>query len=328
MHFLFGPIAGATLVLAGVFAHGDARAQAQDFPNKPVRLIVPYTSGGGTDAIARPLAQRLSEKWGQPVVIENKPGAGTAIGAEMVARAPADGYTLLISDATTYAINPHVYRKLAYDPLKDFAPVAIVCRYTPVVVVHPQVPAKTFGEFVAWIKSQPGKQSYGSFGNGTYAHVAIEGLKRETGMDMVHVPYRGGAPVVTDLLAGQIAFTMATITNFLQHHNAGKLRILAAATEKRPALMPDLPTINETVPGYSVNVFVAVAAPAGTPSAITKKISDDIAAIIADPDYREKFLNKQFFEPVGSTREEFATVLQRDNERWRDIVQRVGVKIE
>jgi len=315
-------------ILSGVMAVAGELSASEQFPTKPVRIIVPYTSGGGTDAIARPLAQQLSEKWGQPVVIENRPGAGTAIGAETVARAAPDGYTLLISDATTYAINPHVYKKLAYDPLKDFSPVAIVCRYTPVVAVHPDVPAKTFPEFVEWIKKQPGKQSYGSFGNGTYAHVAIEDLKRSAGMDMVHVPYRGGAPVVTDLLAGQIVFTMATITNFLQHHNSGKLRILAAATESRPKLMPQLPTINETVKDYSVNVFVAVAAPAGTPSAIVKKISSDIAAIVGDSGYREKFLDKQFFEPVGSTPEEFAAVLKRDNGHWRDVVQRTGVKID
>jgi tripartite-type tricarboxylate transporter receptor subunit TctC len=315
-------------ITSSFMAVPSALSASEQFPSKPVRIIVPYTSGGGTDAIARPLAQHLSEKWGQPVVIENRPGAGTAIGAETVARAAPDGYTLLISDATTYAINPHVYKKLPYDPLKDFAPVAIVCRYTPVVAVHPNVPAKTFPEFVEWIKKQPGKQSYGSFGNGTYAHVAIEDLKRLTGMEMVHVPYRGGAPVVTDLLAGQISFTMATITNFLQHHNAGKLRILAAATENRPKLMPELPTINETVKGYSVNVFVAVAAPAGTPPAIISKISGDIGAIIADPGYREKFLDKQFFEPVGSTPEEFAAVLKRDNDHWREVVQRTGVKIE
>ncbi|MCC7346318.1 MAG: tripartite tricarboxylate transporter substrate binding protein [Variibacter sp.] len=321
---------GFSALAAGLLAAGMlcGVVQAQDFPNRPVKIIVPYTAGGGTDAIARPLAQRLSEKWGQPVVIENRPGAGTAIGAEAVARAAPDGYTLLLSDATTYAINPHVYKKLSYDPLKDFAPVAIVCRFTPVVAINPEVPAKTFAEFIAWAKERPGKPSYGSFGNGTYAHVAMEEIKRAAGIDMVHVPYRGGAPVVTDLLSGQISSTIATVTNFLQHHQAGKLRIIAAATEKRPSLLPDLPTVGETLPGYAIDVFVAVAAPPGTPAATVDKISRDIAAIVAEPAYREKNLSAQYFEPVGSTPAEFAATLKRDNARWSEMVQRAGIKID
>jgi tripartite-type tricarboxylate transporter receptor subunit TctC len=306
----------------------NGQLQAQDYPTRPIKIIVPYTAGGGTDAVARPLAQRLSEKWGQPVVIENRPGAGTAIGAEAVARAKADGYTLLLSDATTYAINPHVYRKLPYDPLKDFAPVSIVCRFTPVFAVNANVPARTLGDFITWVKERPGQQSYGSFGNGTYAHVAMEELKRAAGINLLHVPYRGGAPVVTDLLSGQISSTMATVTNFLQHHQAGKLRIIAAANEKRPSLLPDLPTVGETLPGYAIDVFVAVAAPTGTPTAIVNKISQDIAAIVSDPAYREKNLSLQYFEPVGSTPGEFEMVLKRDNAHWRGLVERTGVKID
>jgi tripartite-type tricarboxylate transporter receptor subunit TctC len=316
------------VLAASVFVAAAPAALAQDFPSRPVRIVVPYTAGGGTDAVARPLAQRLSEKWGQPVVVENRAGAGTAIGAEAVARAPADGYTLLLSDATTYVVNPHVYKKLSYDPLKDFAPVSIVCRFTPVVAVNAEVPAKTIGEFVAWVKQQPGKQSYGSFGNGTYAHIAMEELKRVAGLDMIHVPYRGGAPVVTDLLGGQISSTMATVTNFWEHHKTGKLRILATATEKRVSLLPDLPTVGETLPGYAIDAFVAVAAPAATPPAIVKKISEDIAAIVAEPAYREKFLASQFFEPVGSTQEEFAAILKKDNEHWRGLVERTGARVE
>lgn len=315
-------------VTVGLFASTGSPALSQEYPSRAVRIVVPYTAGGGTDAVARPLAQRLSEKWGQPVIIENRPGAGTAIGAEAVARSAADGYTLLLSDATTYVINPHVYKKLPYDPLKDLAPVSIVCRFTPVIAVNANVPAKTLTEFIAWAKQQPGKQSYGSFGNGTYAHIAMEELKRATGIDLVHIPYRGGAPVVTDLLSGQISTTMATVTNFWQHHQAGKLRILAAATEKRPSLLPELPTVGESIPGYSIDVFVAVAAPAGTPPETVKKISRDIAAVVAEPAYREKNLLSQFFEPVGSTEEEFTAVLQRDNARWQRLVRETGVRID
>ena len=320
-------ILGAVALLAATAATAPD-AHAQGFPTKPVRIVVPYTAGGGTDAVARPLAQRLSEKWGQPVIIENRPGAGTAIGAEAVARSAPDGYTLILSDATTYAVNPHVYRKLPYDPLKDFAPVSIVCRFTPVIAVNADAPAKTLPEFIAWAKREGGKLSYGSFGNGTYAHVALEALKRAAGLDMVHIPYRGGAPVVTDLLAGQIAMTMATAGNFAQHEKAGKLRIIAAATEKRLSSRPELPTVGETLPGYAVEVFVAVAAPAGTPAEILAKVSKDIAEIVNDPVYRGKNFAPLELEPVGSTREEFAFVLKRDNDRWRELVERTGVKME
>lgn len=303
-------------------------AQTETYPSKVVRIIVPYAAGGGTDAIARPLAQRLSEKWGQPVIVENRGGAGTSIGAEAVAHSAPDGYTLLLSDATTYVINPHVYRKLSYNPLKDFAPVSIICRFMPVLAINADVPAKTLSELIALAKREPGKLTYGSFGNGTYAHVAMEELKRLAGIEMPHVPYRGGAPVVTDLLSGQLTATIATITNFWQHEKAGKLRILAAATEKRPSLRPDLPVIGETLPGYAIDVFVAVAAPVATPPDILTKVSATIAEIVNDPEYREKYLSSQFLEPVGSTREDFSAVLARDDVRWRSLVERTGVRIE
>ncbi len=303
-------------------------AGGQNYPSKLVRIVVPYTAGGGTDTIARPLAQRLSEKWGQSVIIENRGGAGTAIGAEMVARSAPDGYTLLLSDATTYVINPYVYAKLPYNPNKDFTPISIVCRFLPGVVVNADVPAKTLGELIALAKQQPGKLTYGSFGNGTYAHVAMEDIKRRAGIDMPHVPYRGGAQVVTDLLSGQLTASIATISNFWEHEKAGKLRVIAAATEKRLSLRPDLPTVGETLPGYAIDVFVAVAAPAGTPPEILNKVSADIAEIVKDPVYRDKYLISGFLEPVGSTREEFAAVLARDNVRWRELVARTGVRIE
>ena len=316
-------LAACVLILAG---SGETRAQS--YPDRPVRIVVPYAAGGGTDAIARPLAQALSAKWGQPVVVENRPGAGTAIGGEAVARAAPDGYTLLLSDATTFVINPHVYRKLGYDPLTELAPVSIVCRFTPVIATNAEFPAKTIGELIEAAKRQPGKLSYGSFGNGTYAHVGMEEFKRRAGIEMAHIPYRGGALVVTDLLSGQLTATMATVTNFREHEKTGKLRILGAATEKRPSLLPDLPAVAETLPGYAVEVFVAVAAPAATPAEILQKVSADVAAIVADPAYREKNLASQFFEPVGSTREEFAAVLKRDDARWREMVERTGVRVE
>jgi tripartite-type tricarboxylate transporter receptor subunit TctC len=322
------PLRLSASALAAMLMLAYAPASAETFPSRTVKVIVPYTAGGGTDVVARPLVQRLSEKWGQPVIIENRPGAGTAIGAEAVARSPADGYTLLISDTTTYTVNPHVYRRLPYDPLKDFAPIYIVCRSLPVIAVGKQVPAQSLSEFIAIVKQHPGKYSYGSFGNGSYAHVALEQFKRVAGIDLQHVPYRGGAPVVTDLLSGQLAITMSAITNFWAHYQQGTLRILATATEKRATLVPDLPTAGETLPGYGIEVFTTLAAPAATPPDILKKIAADVAEIVNDPEYREKNLSAQFLEPVGGTREEFVTMLARDSERWRRLVERTGIKID
>lgn len=317
---------GAGILAAWLFGCGFA--PAQEFPNRLVRIVVPYPPGGGIDAVARPLAQKLSERWGQPVIVENRPGAGTSIGAEQVARAAPDGYTLLLSDITTFAINPHVYRKLPYDPLVDFAPVTTICRLTPVVAVNAEVPAKTLPEFLELARKTPGKLSYGSFGNGTYAHIAMEELKRAAQVDILHVPYRGGAPALNDLIAGQIAASMATITNFSGHEPTGKLRILAAATAQRPPLRPSLPTVAETVPGYAIDVWVGVAAPAATPPALLDRVRADIAAVIAEPAYREKYLTSQFLDPVGNSREDFAASLKRDFAHWKAMVERTGARIE
>jgi tripartite-type tricarboxylate transporter receptor subunit TctC len=303
-------------------------AQAQGFPTKVVRLIVPYPAGGGIDQIARPLAERLAAKWGQPVIVENRPGAATAIAAEHVARAAPDGYTLLIGEVTTFGINPHIYPKLSYDPLKDFAPITIVCRLAPVIAVNAEVPAKTLPELIDLAKAQGGKLSYGSFGNGSYAHIAMEEFKRRANADMLHVPYRGGAAALTGLVSGETKVSMATITNFLGNEAGGKLRILAATTEKRLERRPDLPTVGETVPGYVIDAWVGIVAPAGTPATVLDKIRDDIAAIAGDAEYRTKNFVERFLEPIVNTRAEAAAMLKQDHERWREMVQRAGVKAD
>lgn len=318
----------AALIAAVFVACGAGPAFAQNFPTGVVRLIVPYPAGGGIDAIARPLAQRLSERWGHPVIVENRPGAATAIAAEHVARAAADGHTLLISEVTTFAINPHVYPKLSYDPLKDFAPVTVVCRLSPVIAVNAEVPVKTLADLIALAKEKPGKLSYGSFGNGTYAHIAMEEFKRRAGIDMLHVPYKGGAAALTGVVSGETAATMATITNFIGNEQGGKLRIVASTTEQRLSRRPELPTVGETLPDYVIDSWVGVAAPAATPPAVLDKIRDDIAAIAADPDYRAKNFTAQFLEPVANTRAEFAEMLARDHARWRDMVKRNDVRID
>jgi tripartite-type tricarboxylate transporter receptor subunit TctC len=217
---------------------------------------------------------------------------------------------------------------MPFDGVKDFTPISLLAYVTNTMVINPAVPATTLAEFIAYGKANPGKIAYASAGQGSTNHLCAALFAKMTGIEMVHVPYRGGAPVVTDLLSGQIAMSMATASNFAQHAAAGKLRLIAAATEKRLALYPDLPTVGETIPGYAVEVFVAVAAPAGTPADILTRISADIAEIVANPAYREKNLTAVSLEPVGSTREEFAAVLARDNARWRALVERTGIRID
>jgi tripartite-type tricarboxylate transporter receptor subunit TctC len=322
---------GGTAFIAILFASLSmlTDAQAQAFPSKVVKLVIPYPPGGNTDAIARPVTQRLSEIWGQPVIIENRPGAGTTIGAEYVAKAAPDGYTLLFSDIATYVVSPHLFSKLNYNALTDFAPITIVFRLSPVLGLSNAVPAKDFGEFLAYGKANPGKLSYASFGNGSYPHVAIEQLKQMTGMDLVHVPYKGGAAAFADLIGGRVAIIMANYSIIEPHEKAGKLKIIGAVTETRLAVRPDLPTISESgVPGYSVSAWAGMVAPAGTPASVLDKIRADIVKILHDPDFNERFLKPQALEPLGNSREEFATMLKAEYAHWGRLVSATGAKID
>lgn len=322
---------GGTALAAMLFASMPAvtDAQAQAFPSKLVRVVVPYPPGGNTDAIARPVTQRLSEIWGQPVIIENRAGAGTTIGAEYVAKAAPDGYTLLFSDIATYVISPHLFSKLNYNALTDFAPITVVFRLSPVLGLSNAVPAKDFREFLAYAKANPGKLSYASFGNGSYPHVAIEQLKQMTGMDMVHVPYKGGAAAFADLIGGRVALIMAAYTIFEPHEKAGKLKVIAAVTERRLAVRPDLPTVSESgVPGYSVSSWAAMAAPAGTPANVLDRIRADVLKILHDPEFNEKFMKSQALEPVGNSREDFASMLKAEYAHWGRLVRATGAKLD
>ena len=244
-HLLVALGLGAALAAsASAQAPGTASASAE-FPGKPVRIVVPYTAGGGTDSVARGLATRLSELWKQPVVVENRPGAATVIGADAVAKSPADGHTLLFSDSATFVINPHLSAKLPYDPQRDFAPISLVVRLAPVVAVSNAVPANTLREFIDYAKAHPGKLTYASFGSGSYPHVITEQFKRMAGIDILHVPYKGSAAAVTDMLSGQLSMLIVTLSVFEQHEKAGKLKVLATTTDRRLSLRPDLPTISE-----------------------------------------------------------------------------------
>ena len=326
----FAPI-GSIALIAMLFASMPAvpDAQAQAFPSKVVKVVIPYPPGGNTDAIARPVTQRLSEMWGQPVIIENRAGAGTTIGAEYVAKAAPDGYTLLFSDIATYVVSPHLFSKLNYNVLTDFAPITVLFRLSPVLGLSTAIPAKDFREFLAYAKANPGKLSYASFGNGSYPHVAMEQFKQMTGIDMVHVPYKGGAAAFTDLIAGRVALIMAAYTIFEPHEKAGRLKVVAAVTEKRLAVRPDLPTVSELgVPGYSVSSWAALAAPAGTPVNVLDRIRTDIVKILHDPEFNEKFMKSQALEPVGNSREEFASMLRADYVHWGRLVRATGAKLD
>jgi tripartite-type tricarboxylate transporter receptor subunit TctC len=313
------------LLLATVL---QATADAQTYPDHVVKVIVPYTAGGGTDTVARAISQRLSEHWGQPVIVENRPGAGTSVGSEAAAKAAPDGYTLLFSDSGAFVINPHVYTKLRIDPVKDFAPVALVVRLAPVLALANTTPANSAAELIAYAKAHPGELTYASPGTGTYTHIAMEYFKHMAGIDILHVPYKGSSQAMTDLLAGRVASYMVTYSVFDAYEKAGKLKLLAAATPKRLPNRPDLPAINETVPGYSIDVWFGFAAPTGTPVAVLDKIHDDVMTILKDPAFVEQFIKPQAYIAGDLSREQFAAQVKSDYKKWGDLVKISGVTIE
>jgi tripartite-type tricarboxylate transporter receptor subunit TctC len=292
-------------------------------------MIVPYTTGGGTDSVARSLAQQLSKTWGQTVLVENHPGAATMIGADLVAKAAADGYTLLFSDTATFVINQHLYAKMPYRPLVDLAPIAQVVQLAPVLAISNAVPVNNLKEFIAYAKSNPGKLSYASFGSGSYPNVISEQFKRMANVDILHIPYKGSAAAVTDMIGGQLSMLMVTLSVFDQLEKAGKLKILATATGKRLSLRPDLPTISEAgVPGYLANVWFGMAATGGTPDVVLDKIHADIVKILSEPNFVDKVIKAQSFEPVITTRSEFISFLRSEELRWGQLVRDSGAKVE
>jgi tripartite-type tricarboxylate transporter receptor subunit TctC len=297
-------------------AHPALAADPAAFPAKPVRLIVPFTPGGSTDILARAIGQKLSESWRQPVVIENRPGAGGAIGMELAAKAPADGTTMVMGHIGTLAANPALYRSLSYDPVRDFAPVTLVAMVPNVLVVGPAIPSRSVAEFVALAKSKPGKLDYGSGGNGSAAHLAMEYFKLKAGVDLQHVPYKGTAPALTDLLGGQIAVILTGLPPVLQHVKSGKLRILGVASRERLAAFPEIPTIAESgVPGFEATQWYGLLVPAATPKDIVAKIQRDTAAALRDPAVNER-LASEGAEPVGNTPEQFGTFIRSEIELW------------
>ena len=299
---------------------------AQSWPARPVRLVVPFPPGGATDLLARQLAQRLGDGWAQTLVIENRGGASGAIATEHVARQPGDGYTLLFATASTHAINPAV-SKVPFHPLKDFTPVVNVAAAPLGLVVHPSLPARSVKELIALLRARPGQVDMASFGTGTGSHLAGELFKVMAKVDMVHVPYKGGAAAMTDLLGGHVTLLFDTLSNTLVHAQSGKLRLLASTGPSRVAAMPSLPTIAETLPGYDAMTWFGILGPAAMPRAVVVRVNGDVAKVLQVNEVRAS-LAAQGFEPAAGTPEAFAAQIQADLSKWARLVAEAKIPVE
>ena len=301
-------------------------AWAQAYPSKPIRFIVPITPGGSNDVLARTIAQKLSEAWRQPVVVENKPGAGMNLGADMVAKSPADGYTWLLGANNIFVTNPHV-GKMPFDVFKDFAPVSQVALVPFVLVVNPALPVKNVAELVEYAKKNPTAVYYGSSGNGSPQQLAAEMLNYTAGIKMQHVPYKGAVPAITDLLGGRIQVFIGAVNSLMPFVKEGKLRLIAGAGGQRFAAFPDLPAIAETVPGVALDVWLGVFMPAGVPRDIIAKVNADIAQLLQSPEVKAN-LGAQGIEPAPSTPEALAQTIRDDYARWGKVIREANIKAD
>ena len=302
-------------------------AAAGNYPSKPVRLILPFPPGGGTDTLARIVGQKLGEDLGQTIVMDNRPGAGANIGADIAAHSPPDGYTLLVGNIA-HTINVTLYRKLSYNFVQDFAPITRLAATPNILVVHPSVPAKSVQELIALAKSRPGQLNYASSGSGSSSHLAGELFKNMTGVDLVQIPYKGGGPAVTSLIAGEAEVGFTTAPSVLQHVKAGRLRALAVTSAKRSAAAPDLPTIAESgVPGYDANTWYGVLAPRGTPAAIIARLHDALVKIMQAPDILSR-IAVHGYEPETDTPKEFAVYIKSEIAKWGKVVKAAGIRAD
>lgn len=319
-----------TLVISGGVAAallaGAAFAQTA-YPTKPIRVINPFPPGGSIDVVARPVFDRLRGPLGQPLVMDFRPGGGTLIGASLAAKSPPDGYTLYAA-AGQHAIIQSVYRKLPFDVVRDFAAVVNLATGPYLLVVHPSVPAQNVRELIALLKASPGKYTFGSSGIGGASHLAMELFKSQAGVELVHVPYKGGSVAINDLIAGQIALAMGNLTTVQGHVRTGRLRALAIGTRERSALLPDLPTLAEAgVPGYEANNWNGIVVPAATPRAVIARLHAEVAAVLNAPGMRER-LQQQGFDPIGDAPEAFAAYLRAEQVKWARVVKASGAKAE
>ena len=297
------------------------------WPDKPIRLVVPFAAGGPSDVLARGIGQKLSASLGMPVLIDNKPGAGTNLAADLVAKSPADGRTLFLMMVGTQAINEATYPKMSYNTVKDFAPVTLVASSSLMLVAHPSLPVKNLKDLVALAKASPGKLNFGSSGSGTPLHLGGELLNNRAGTKIVHVPYKGAAPALNDVLGGQIELAMVGTPSVLQYIKSGRLTPIGLTSAQRSALAPDVPTIAETLPGYEVELVYAIVAPAGTSKDVVARLNSDLHKALQDPELRDRLL-AQGFEVRTSTPEQLGTYIQAEIAKWAPIVKQSGVKPE
>lgn len=322
---LISAIAVLSLYAVSLAAQTRAADPTENYPARPIRLIVPFPAGGGADIIARMVGQKLDESWGQPVVIDNRPGSGGLIGADIAAKSAPDGYTLFLGNAGPNAVNVSLYRKLPYDPVKDFAPVTLVARGPQVIVVNPSLPAKSVNELIALAKSRPGQLTFAFGGVGSQAHLAGRLFINMADIDITDVPYKGGPQSLTDLLGGRVTFVFTALPVALPLVKADKLRILAVASAKRSPVLPHVPTIAESLPGYEAVGWWGILAPAGTPKRIIDKLNAQIAKILETTDVR-KYYAGQGLEPASTTPEEFAAHIKKEIIKWAAVIKNAGIK--
>lgn len=304
-------------------------AFASDFPSKPVRIVVPYQPGGSTDALARLLGQRLSEGIGQPVLIDNKPGASEQVAAASVAKSPADGYTLMMATTIGLAINPSLFSRLQYDPAKDFSAILPVARIASVVVVNPRLPVKTMEELTAYLKANPGKISYGSAGSGAPSHLAMELYKRAAGVEATHVPYKGGAPALQDLMAGNIDVMIALVSEAMPLVKAGKLKALAVTSPGRNQRYPELTPVSDTqgMKNFEIYLWYAVVAPTGTPKEIVGRLNQSFNAILNDKDTKDRLIEMDI-EIAGGTPSGVGAIMASEGTKWKKVIDEAGIKAD
>jgi tripartite-type tricarboxylate transporter receptor subunit TctC len=316
------------LLIAAVAAATQANAQTPVFPAKAVRFVVPFPAGGPLDIAARAIGQKLNEGWGQPVIVDNRPGAGGNIGAEMVAKAVPDGYTILMGAVSTHAINPWLYAKMPYDPIRDFAPVSLVTQVPNVLVVHPSVPARNVKELIALAKAKPGPLNYASGSTGSAGHLAGELFNVMAGVKTVHIPYKGAPAAVIDLLAGQVSFMFDNLASALPNIKAGRVRALAVTTLRRSPLLPELPTMSEAgLKDFDVSTWFGVFAPGDTPKAIVDRLNAGIVAALKSPDLRER-LAALGAEPMPDTPEQFAAFIKTELAKYEKVVKASGARVD
>ena len=320
-------IATLARTLAAALLGFATLAQAQSYPAKTVRIIVPFAVGGIADTFARVIAQKLSDTYAQPFVVENRLGAGGNIGADLVAKSAPDGYTLVMGNIGTHAVNPYLSRNVPFDPLKDFAPIAHVLDAEGLLVVHPAVPVKSVAELIALAKSQPGKLSYASGGLGTTSHLAGELFKSMAGVEIVHVPYKGNSPAITDVMGGQVQMIFATMPTVLPQARGGRLRPIATLGASRAAATPDVPTIAETLPGFEVSNWIGLFAPAGTPAEIVSRLNADVQKVMRSPDV-EKRLEAEGARFIPTTPESFGAFQRAEAAKWAKAIREAGIKPE